>query len=80
MTYGVLFAVFGVSSPIVYIAVALVAFLLFGNRLPSVMRSLGRSVVEFKKGVAGVEEEIDGVVRSVDEKAKSEMKTEAKEA
>jgi sec-independent protein translocase protein TatA len=50
---------------------AVVAFLLFGNRLPSVMRSLGRSVVEFKKGVAGIEEEIDGVVRSVDEKAKS---------
>jgi Sec-independent protein translocase protein TatA len=38
------------------------------------MRSLGRSVVEFKKGVAGIEDEIDGVVRSVDEKAKAEKK------
>jgi sec-independent protein translocase protein TatA len=47
-----------------------VAFLLFGNRLPSVMRSLGKSVVEFKKGVAGIEDELDEVVRTVDEKAK----------
>ena len=31
--------------------VALIVLLLFGNRLPSVMRSLGSSVTEFKKGV-----------------------------
>ena len=31
--------------------VVLVVLLLFGNRLPSVMRSLGSSVTEFKKGV-----------------------------
>ena len=41
--------------------VALVVLLLFGNRLPSVMRSLGRGVVEFKKGVSGVEDEIQQV-------------------
>jgi sec-independent protein translocase protein TatA len=41
---------------------AFVALLLFGNRLPNVMRSLGKSVTEFKKGVAGVEEEIDNAV------------------
>lgn len=40
------------------IAVAGVVFLLFGNRLPSVMRSLGQSVTEFKKGVNGIEEDI----------------------
>ena len=79
MIYSGLFAI-GIPMPVTVAIFAIVAFLLFGNRLPSVMRSLGRSVVEFKKGVAGVEEEIDGVVRSVDEKAKSEMKTEAKEA
>ena len=39
--------------------VAIVVLLLFGNRLPSVMRSLGRGVVEFKKGVRGIEEEIE---------------------
>jgi sec-independent protein translocase protein TatA len=39
--------------------VAVVVLLLFGNRLPSVMRSLGRGVVEFKKGVRGIEEDIE---------------------
>lgn len=39
--------------------VAVIMLLLFGNRLPGVMRSLGRGVVEFKKGVRGIEEDID---------------------
>jgi sec-independent protein translocase protein TatA len=42
--------------------VAFVSLLIFGNRLPSVMRSLGKSVTEFKKGVAGIEDEIDQAV------------------
>jgi sec-independent protein translocase protein TatA len=33
------------------------ALLLFGNRLPSVMRSLGQGIVEFKKGLADVKDE-----------------------
>jgi sec-independent protein translocase protein TatA len=35
------------------------------------MRSLGRSVVEFKKGVAGIEDDIDEAVRSADKEVKS---------
>ena len=46
------------------IILAVIAFLLFGNRLPSVMRSVGRSVTEFKKGVAGIEDEIDKASKS----------------
>jgi len=42
--------------------VAFVALLVFGNRLPSVMRSLGKSVTEFKKGLSGIEDEIDQAV------------------
>jgi len=42
--------------------VAFVSLLIFGNRLPSVMRSLGRSVTEFKKGVAGIEDDIEQAV------------------
>jgi sec-independent protein translocase protein TatA len=42
--------------------IGFIALLIFGNRLPSVMRSLGKSVTEFKKGVAGVEDEIDAAV------------------
>ena len=42
--------------------VAFVSLLVFGNRLPSVMRSLGKSVTEFKKGLAGIEDEVDQAV------------------
>ncbi len=34
-----------------------IAFLFFGNRLPSMMRSLGSGIVEFKKGMSGEAEE-----------------------
>jgi sec-independent protein translocase protein TatA len=44
-----LFAFFG--APWEVILVLFVALLLFGNRLPSAMRSLGQSVTEFKKGM-----------------------------
>jgi sec-independent protein translocase protein TatA len=39
------------------VVILLVILLLFGNRLPGLMRSLGQGVVEFKKGVRGIEEE-----------------------
>jgi len=35
------------------IIILVVIFILFGHRLPSVMRSLGRGVVEFKEGMSG---------------------------
>jgi sec-independent protein translocase protein TatA len=47
---------FGVSHWELLI-IALIILVLFGHRLPSVMRSLGRGVTEFKKGVAGMDEE-----------------------
>ncbi|MGD9645297.1 MAG: twin-arginine translocase TatA/TatE family subunit [Pirellulales bacterium] len=37
--------------------VGVIVLLLFGNRLPGVMRSLGLGITEFKKGIQGVEEE-----------------------
>ena len=49
---------FGLGSTELLV-VAGVALLLFGHRLPSVMRSLGRGVVEFKRGVAGIEDDIE---------------------
>ncbi len=39
--------------------VGLVVLLLFGSRLPSVMRSLGVGITEFRKGIKG-EIDIDG--------------------
>ncbi|HEY2882306.1 MAG TPA: twin-arginine translocase TatA/TatE family subunit [Pirellulales bacterium] len=49
--------------------ILIVVLLLFGNRLPSVMRSLGEGVVEFKKGMQGIEDDKD---RSAKEKEKIE--------
>jgi sec-independent protein translocase protein TatA len=60
---------YSIGGPEILI-IGLVALLIFGNRLPGVMRSLGRSVTEFKKGVSGIEEEIDQAV-TVDKKATS---------
>lgn len=42
-----------------WLIILIVALLIFGKRLPEVMKSLGRGIVEFKKGVKGVEEEIE---------------------
>lgn len=42
--------------------IGFVSLLIFGNRLPSVMRSLGKSVTEFKKGISGIEDDIDQAV------------------
>ncbi|MAT72529.1 MAG: twin-arginine translocase TatA/TatE family subunit [Planctomycetaceae bacterium] len=45
-----LFAFFSPGVPQL-IVLALIVLLLFGNRLPSVMRNLGEGVTEFKKGL-----------------------------
>jgi sec-independent protein translocase protein TatA len=43
-------AMFGVG-PTELIIVAVIILLLFGSRLPTMMRSMGMSISEFKKGV-----------------------------
>ena len=47
----------GAFSTFHWLLLLVVVLLLFGNRLPSVMRSLGRGVTEFKKGIEGVGED-----------------------
>jgi sec-independent protein translocase protein TatA len=42
-----------------WLLIAAVGLLLFGKRLPEVGRSLGKGIVEFKKGLKGVEDEIE---------------------
>lgn len=56
-------------SPVQLMIVLIIALLLFGNRLPSVMRSLGKSVTEFKKGVNGIEDGVKGAMKEADKQA-----------
>jgi len=59
-----------------WIVVLIIALLLFGKRLPEVMRSLGRGIVEFKKGIQGVEEDINAsVLKSGEDSAADLLET-----
>jgi sec-independent protein translocase protein TatA len=46
-------------NPLTMVILLVIALLIFGKRLPEVARSLGKGIVEFKKGVKGIEEEVD---------------------
>jgi sec-independent protein translocase protein TatA len=41
------------------IVILIIGLLLFGRRLPEVGRSLGKGIVEFRRGLSGIEQEID---------------------
>jgi len=55
---------FWTPSPFELVVIMVIALLLFGKRLPEVARSLGKGVVEFKKGLKGVEEDADNSANS----------------
>ncbi|HID77942.1 MAG TPA: twin-arginine translocase TatA/TatE family subunit [Planctomycetaceae bacterium] len=55
---------FGTPGPLELIIIAVIVLLLFGKRLPSVMHSLGKGIVEFKKGIKGIESDVDNAVNS----------------
>jgi sec-independent protein translocase protein TatA len=60
---------FMMPGPMELMLIMGIILLLFGGaKLPSLMRNLGRSAVEFKKGVQGVEDEVNDAVKSVEEK------------
>ena len=57
-----------------------IMLLLFGNRLPSMMRNLGAGAREFKKGVQGIDEELQEAEKTVvKETDKAVAKDEKKE-
>ncbi len=51
-----MFAVMGMPGWLEIGVVLSVGLLLFGNRLPGVARSLGQSIIEFKRGFRSQEE------------------------
>jgi sec-independent protein translocase protein TatA len=46
-------------GPMEMVVIMGVAVLLFGKRLPEVGRSLGKGIIEFKKGLRGLEDDLD---------------------
>jgi sec-independent protein translocase protein TatA len=55
-----LFAFFGGLGGAEIVVLLVLGVLLFGRKLPDVGRYLGKSIVEFKKGVKGLEDDLEG--------------------
>ncbi len=62
----------GMPGPFELMIIGVIVLLLFGNRLPSAMRSMGRGIVEFKKGIQGIEDDVDNAVNNDNKPATKE--------
>ena len=49
----------GMPGAAEWIIIAAFGLLIFGKRLPEVGRSLGKGIVEFKKGLKGIEDDVE---------------------
>ena len=63
-----LFAFIGMPGPMEMLIIGVIAVLLFGKRLPEVGRSLGKGIVEFKRGIRGIEDEVETASNSISAK------------
>lgn len=54
-----LFAFLGGLGPMEVMVVVIIGVLLFGKKLPDMGRYLGKSITEFKKGMRGLEDDLD---------------------
>jgi sec-independent protein translocase protein TatA len=52
-------SLFALLSPLQLVIVLIVGVLVFGRRLPELGRYLGKGIVEFKKGIQGLDDNID---------------------
>ena len=61
----VILALFGPIGMPEMIVIALLGLLIFGRKLPEVGRGLGKSIVEFKRGLADVKDEVKDVSKDL---------------
>src|SRR5205809_626303 len=54
----------GLFSPTHMIILLIIGILIFGKRLPEMGRYLGKGIVEFKKGMKGLEDKVEVTVTS----------------
>ncbi len=71
---------FFTPGPMEMLIIGAIAVLLFGKRLPEVGRSLGKGIVEFKKGINGIEDEIHTATSSVATESTSDVSEQHEEA
>jgi len=57
-----------------WIVIGAIGLLIFGKRLPEVGRSLGKGIVEFKKGLAGIDEDITTATNANNQPNRSQYK------
>ena len=79
MTHNLLAFFPGGISPMEMLIVGIIALLLFGSRLPEVMRNLGKGITEFKRGMRGIEDEIDSASYRASSSASRPMPQEERE-
>lgn len=54
---------FGMPGPIEWAIIGVIALLIFGRRLPEMARSVGKSIVEFKRGMRDVKDDLNAQSR-----------------
>ena len=78
LSSSTVFAFISMPGGAEWIVLLVIGLLIFGRRLPEVGRSLGRGIVEFKRGVKGIDEEIndassESAPKQIDHAASNEM-------
>jgi sec-independent protein translocase protein TatA len=58
--------------------VLVIGLLLFGSRLPQVGRSLGKTLTEFKRGLRGMEDDMESLDRETDKQLEEEERARKK--
>jgi sec-independent protein translocase protein TatA len=69
-----MFGIFGLG-PQELIVILIVGVILFGRKLPDLGRSIGKTVVEFKKGMKGVEDDLTNDTSAASSKQAIEHET-----